>query len=204
VSLGGHSAKRTLPSVGSGALGKDYFKIKKNLCRVPDRGHSAKSAYIALSNSFLLLSLSYRATAASTSSCHRRRALAPPRPCPLGRRRALALARASRPRRPTTAAPSRRRRPLASPCATPAPSPARRHALPAHDLGRRRALPALARPPRCRALARSAVVPSPAGRALAHPSPKCTPGKCTWPTSNPHAPSSSPRPAVSPATKPPR
>jgi hypothetical protein len=126
-----HSAKRTLPSARSGALGKDYFKIKKNLCRVPDRGHSAKSAYIALSNSFLLpsLSLSYRAAAAPLPH----HAPAPSVAVAPSRRR---------PRRPT-------------------------------------AVPSL---------------PSPARRALARPPPKCTPGKCTRPTSNPRAPSSRPRP----------
>jgi hypothetical protein len=73
VSPGGHSAKRTLPSAGSGALDKVYFQIKKNLCRVPDHGHSAKNAYLPTVNPFFLtlsLSLSRAAAAALTRRRH--------------------------------------------------------------------------------------------------------------------------------------
>jgi hypothetical protein len=48
------------------ALGKAYFKNKKNLCRVPDHGHSAKHAYIpTVSAFFLTLSLFSRVDAAA-------------------------------------------------------------------------------------------------------------------------------------------
>jgi hypothetical protein len=42
VLVSGHSAKRSLPSAGSRALGKIYFLINF-FCRVPDRVHSAKN-----------------------------------------------------------------------------------------------------------------------------------------------------------------
>jgi hypothetical protein len=99
---------------------------------VPSIWHSAKSAYIALNNSFLLLSLSLSLTAPP-----------PPRT------------------RPATPLPPRLPpRPCASPGA--APSLARRRALPAHNLSRRRTLPALARQPRYRALPRPPAAHSPA------------------------------------------
>ena len=45
---GWHSAKKApLPSAADLALGKPYFKNKKNLCRVPHRGHSAKNINLA-------------------------------------------------------------------------------------------------------------------------------------------------------------
>jgi hypothetical protein len=69
-----HLAKESLPSVPDLALGKAYFKNKKNLCRVPDHGHSAKRVYIALVFPSFSLTL-------SQSCCRRRRS--PPRPRPL-------------------------------------------------------------------------------------------------------------------------
>jgi hypothetical protein len=42
VPVSWHSAKPSLPSARDLTLGKTYFKIKKNLCQVPDRGHSTK------------------------------------------------------------------------------------------------------------------------------------------------------------------
>jgi hypothetical protein len=72
-----HSAKRIL-------------KIKKNLCRVPDHGHSAKHAYIATVRLFFLtlfsLSTSRRAVAASLSNAGRR-----PRPHPRPRTHKMGL-----------------------------------------------------------------------------------------------------------------
>jgi hypothetical protein len=150
---------------------------------VPNRGHSAKSAYIASGNPFLPHSL-------SLTIPRRRRfhavAPPPPRPCPRP-------PPCSRPRPATVLSPmpgcraravARRQRAAATPpaaSAAPSPSPAHCAAHRAlHALARRRAL------------------------MLARPPPKCTSGKCTWPTSNPRAPSSRPRPAVTPATKPPR
>jgi hypothetical protein len=55
VSSVGHSAHNTLPSAGSRALGKTYFLILKNLCRVPDRGHSGKTLIIQTARPLLLL-----------------------------------------------------------------------------------------------------------------------------------------------------
>jgi hypothetical protein len=52
---------------------------------------------------------------------------------------------------------------------------------------------AVASPPRPRRPAAVPSLPSPTRRALARPPPKCTPGKCTRPTSNPRA-LSRPRP----------
>jgi hypothetical protein len=99
VSARRHSAKAPLPSVPDLALGKAYFKIKKNLCRVSDHGHSAKRVYIALvSSSFsLTLSLTHRAAAAAVN--RRRDPAAAPRPC-------HAAATPPRPTPPTARAPT--------------------------------------------------------------------------------------------------
>jgi hypothetical protein len=65
VSPGRHSTKKPLSSVTDLALGKAYFKNKKNLCRVRDRGHSAKKENKLrarlLSSSFSPLTLSVSA-----------------------------------------------------------------------------------------------------------------------------------------------
>jgi hypothetical protein len=77
-------------------IGKEYFKIKKKLCRVPDHGHSAKHAYIpttALSSS---LSLSHSLSTAAVAPS--------PSPRPRRRRRALPRARAAVPSRSRCAA----------------------------------------------------------------------------------------------------
>jgi hypothetical protein len=130
-------------------LGKAYFKIKKNLCRVPDHGHSTKHSYIAL--------VSSSSSSLSHSSCPRRaHALTAPPP----HRRALTPRRAAVPK--TAAAPAA---PAVVPF-LPATSPSARRALPTRDLARRHALPALVGPLRRRALACPAAVPSPA-RCLA-------------------------------------
>jgi hypothetical protein len=131
VSPRGHSTKTTLLSAPDLALGKAYFKIKKNLCRVPDHGHSAKHSYIAPGQFFFFLTLSLSHSAVPSAS-RRRRAL--------GRHRAPAA-------------------PAAVP-SLPATSPSARRALPARDLACRRALPALAGPLRSRALARPPRRPS--------------------------------------------
>jgi hypothetical protein len=146
VSPRGHSAKATLPSAPDLALGKEYFKIKKNLCRVPNHGHSAKHSYIALvssSSSSLSHSLTRRAHALRAAAPSLRAAPAPPCPSP---------------------AP-----------AVPVPAPSCPSPAPVVPLARtRRALAASPPCPRCappRApaapLARPAAVPSPASR-LAH------------------------------------
>jgi hypothetical protein len=96
VSLIWHSAKLIL-------------KIKKNLCRLPDHGHSAKRVYIALVTFFLShsLTLTLRAAATVYTSPPRRRT--PAAPAPYAVRRALAMP----PPRPRRACP--RRAPAASP-----------------------------------------------------------------------------------------
>jgi hypothetical protein len=90
------------------------FKIKKNLCRVPDHGHSAKNTYIAPGIFFLSHSLSHSLT-------RRRR-------CPPRRRAAAA---APSPAAPSSAAPS----PTAPNATTPSPVAPLGHRAPA--LGRR-------------------------------------------------------------------
>jgi hypothetical protein len=169
VSPRGHSAKTILPSALDLALGKAYFKIKKNLCQVPDHGHSAKHSYIAPGQFFFFHTLSLSHSAVPFAP-RRRRALA------ASRRRALALAAPLPCPLP----------PLCPPCPQPRPAAP---SLPATSPA---VVPSLPSPARC------AAMPSPARhaahRALARPPPKCTPGKCTRPTSNPRAPSSRPRP----------
>jgi hypothetical protein len=63
VPVSGHSAKRSLSSAESEALGKVYFLIKKNLCRVSAIWHSAKTVSLAVNrappHSFLSLSQSH-------------------------------------------------------------------------------------------------------------------------------------------------
>jgi hypothetical protein len=127
-----HSAKEPLPSVPDLALGKAYFKNKKNLCRVPDHRHSAKRVHIAQVIPSFSLTLSQprrrrRRLTAATPPPHRdpaapprhRRArahaaLAPPTPSPRGRSRDRAVRR-----RLATAVPSpcpRRVPTVPSPC----------------------------------------------------------------------------------------
>jgi hypothetical protein len=120
VSPGRHSAKEPLSSVADLALDKAYFKNKKNLCRVPDRGHSAKKENILrtwlLSSSFSPLTLSVSAQCAAAALNRRR----PAAPCA-----AIALpslpapARASRARH---APPARRATASATHRAAPPPS----------------------------------------------------------------------------------
>jgi hypothetical protein len=136
VSPGGHSAKRTLSSAKSRALDKEYFKIKKNLCQVPDHGHSAKIAYIASVVTHYSLTLSYRVVKPPPLRPRPATPLLWVAVAPAPRRRALALARAPRPRP---------RRPAAAP-SLPATSAAAVPSLPSPAAPHRRAL---ARPP-CR------------------------------------------------------
>jgi hypothetical protein len=140
VSPRGHSAKATLPSAPDLALGKEYFKIKKNLCRVPNHGHSAKHSYIALvssSSSSLSHSLTRRAHAL-------RAAPAPPCPSP-----APAVPAPSCPSPAPVVPLARTRRALAAPPPCPRCAPPRATAAP---------------------LARPAAVPSPASRLAHDPS----------------------------------
>jgi hypothetical protein len=101
-----HSAKEPLPSVPDLALGKAYFKNKKNLCRVPDHGHSAKRVYIALVIPSFSLTLSLSHTSRRRRRRHAaatpppRRDTAAPAPVPAHAARARpAHALAARPRR---------------------------------------------------------------------------------------------------------
>jgi hypothetical protein len=131
-----------LPSISNLALGKEYFKILKKNCRVPDRGHSAKKRNKPPRRTFLLPSL------ISLSHCTRhpravvdspprrppaaalapRRAVRPPiaAPAPRARRhrRALPLTRAPCSPSPPTCSPCPR--PLCSPCPPCPPCPRRR------------------------------------------------------------------------------
>jgi hypothetical protein len=155
VSTGGHSTKRTLPSTGLGALGKVYFKIKKNICRVPDHGHSAKTVYLpTVSPFFLTLSLPL--------------SLLPPR-------RPVAV---RAPRRPAAllAVRSRRRRPRRAPrpAALDAPHPAALTAPPPLavplPLAAPLAAPAPPAAPRPSRLVFSSATPAPRRLALDPPS----------------------------------
>jgi hypothetical protein len=128
---GWHSAKKApLPSAADLALGKPYFKNKKNLCRVPHRGHSEKNINLAdptASPSSLSHSRSLATRAhARAHPRRRRRAHAHPRRRPraaglrpLARAPAVRRAPARRPRPPTT---PRRRPPRRQPLTTSTPS----------------------------------------------------------------------------------
>ena len=107
---GWHSAKKApLPSAADLALGKPYFKNKKNLCRVPHRGHSAKNTNLA------------KPTASPSSLSHsrslsrsRRRPRSPPTPRP--RPPSPPATRAPRPSTPSTPSrPPRPRKPAVAP-----------------------------------------------------------------------------------------
>jgi hypothetical protein len=169
VSPGGHSAKRTLPSAGSGALGKVYFKIKKKIFVeyqiTGTRQRPFTYRQLALSSS-LSHSHSHRAAArhrplALPSTGHApRRPLAPPPPPstrparpPSPRRRPSPC-----PRPPPRPCPSTRPSPLTAPAACArAPQRARHHARAPRRAPRcARAAPS---PARCRAL--HAAVPRP-------------------------------------------
>jgi hypothetical protein len=113
---GWHSAKKaSLPSAADLALGKSFFKNKKNLCRVPHRGHSAKNMNLAdptaspcsLSHSRSLAARPRRPLAAGL----RARARSPP---PAAGHLAAGLRARARPRRPLAARPRR-------PCACRSP-----------------------------------------------------------------------------------
>jgi hypothetical protein len=135
-----HSAKEPLPSVPDLALDKAYFKNKKNLCRVPDHGHSAKRVYIALvfPSFSLTLSLSHSRAAATVdrrrdtaarAPAHAARAHARPRP----RREAVAAAAATAPYVVHPSCPRRacpRRAPTASPPCVPSSFPRRALVVP--------------------------------------------------------------------------
>jgi hypothetical protein len=136
VSPRGHSAKRTLSSAGSGALDKVYFKIKKNLCRVLDHGHSAKTVYLpTVSPFFLTLSLSLSSRRRPSSSA--RAPLDRTHPSPSARAAAALDAPPARAPRPaaldaphpaalTAPPPLAVPLPLAAPLAAPAPPAAPR------------------------------------------------------------------------------
>jgi hypothetical protein len=194
VSARRHSAKAPLPSVPDLALGKAYLKIKKNLCRVPDHGHSAKRVYIALVSSSFSLTLSLTHRAAATVNRRRDPAAAtPPRPRP-------PTARPPTPRAHTRPRPRRRAHAHAhaalAALAPPTPSPrgpCRR--------SRDRAVPSSC--PRRVPAVLSLVVPSPcphcvhAVRALVVPS-SCP---CRAPAASPRDPPTRPRPVDSSATR---
>jgi hypothetical protein len=148
VSTGWHSAKYSEIIFAECRPGDTR---QRGLCRVPDRGHLAKSilklkkslpsarswalgkerVHSVCGNSFLSYSLtvSYLATAASTPPC-RRHAHAPPRPCPRPSPRPRRGVNASPTRRPPStcrrrhviAPPRHRASPAATPSATAAPS----------------------------------------------------------------------------------
>jgi hypothetical protein len=126
VSPRGHSAKTTLLSAPDLHSAKRIWKLKKNLCRVPDHGHSAKHSYIALvSSSSSSLSHSpcpRRAHALTAPPCPR----PPPRPRRAHRRALPARDLACRPALPALAGPLRRRAldrppPRPRPVVSPAP-----------------------------------------------------------------------------------
>jgi hypothetical protein len=178
-------AKKTLPSAGSRTLGKVYFKIKKNLCRVPDHEHSAKRVYLpTVSPFFLTLSLT-----------HSHRAAAPSPSAPF----------AVRSRRCCATAPHRARAPRPSPLAAHAPL-APRHAPRRARAPRHTCPPAVCRThtPR-RALARSPLHPPrplcPVSRRRAthrapRPPPPCPRRRAPRPP--PPCPSPSPAPLAVP------
>jgi hypothetical protein len=123
---GWHSAKKApLPSAADLALGKPYFKNKKNLCRVPHRGHSAKNINLV------------NLTASPSSLSHSRSlaACAHARAHPRRRPRARAHPR-RRPRAAPGPAPARLRRPRARAPPTTAddPAPTTSTSSTAHDL----------------------------------------------------------------------
>jgi hypothetical protein len=101
-----HSAKKPLPSARSKELVKVYLLILKNLWRVPDRGHSAKTLIIQTVSLFfsflhLSLSLSHPPPSAHASSS--------PTPSPTRRPRPRATVR------PRAVRPPTRRRPRLRP-----------------------------------------------------------------------------------------
>jgi hypothetical protein len=146
-----HSAKTFLPSAGSRAFGKVYFLIKKNLCRVPDRGHSTKTLNLtdraALSFSFSFHSHSHSPAAAVSASLANRHRLPVPSPLPAATPASPAISPATSTVAPTTAAASPRPRPRPPP-SRPPPRPSL--PPPAHQprrLGNRyRAIPTSSRP----------------------------------------------------------
>jgi hypothetical protein len=171
-------AKKTLPSAGSRTLGKVYFKIKKNLCRVPDHGHSAKRVYLPIvSPFFLTLSLthSHRAAAPSPSAplaVQSRRCRAPPSMRPAAAR-----------------APRRARAPRLAHAPRPSTRPSPRPCPPPHLPARR--LPHSSPPPRPRPLAVAPSTPT-----VPRVAPPCH-SSCPSPApAGPHAPA--PRPAPPP------
>jgi hypothetical protein len=100
-----HSAKTFLPSAGSRAFGKVYFLIKKNLCRVPDRGHSTKTLNLtdraALSFSFSFHSHSHSPAAAVSASLANRHRLPVPSPLPAATPASPAISPATGPPTPS-------------------------------------------------------------------------------------------------------
>jgi hypothetical protein len=141
VSPRGHSAKTALPSARDLALGKVYFKIKKNFAECQITG-TRQSTRIYRRQPFLPHSLTHsqppplrphrrRALAAAAvpslaPAPRRRRALAPAPPCPRAR------AAPPQPRPPSPPCPQPRPRP-------PCPSPA----VPVVPLARRASCPLL-------------------------------------------------------------
>jgi hypothetical protein len=136
------------------ALGKAYFKNKKNLCRVPDHGHSAKRVHIAQIIPSFSLTLSQprrrrvdslprpRSDPAVTPPRHRDTAapaptpraltltLAPPTPSPRGRSRRSRDRAVHRRLAAAVPSPCPRRAPAASPLCVPSSCPRRALVVP--------------------------------------------------------------------------